>query len=193
MSDEGGNAASTEPSSASPRRVAGWICVAVLLASIAMCVVLAGMRGKGLVRVTVTATDAEAEPRDHDLPLIRKKEALPDYQVLVILHDGDRINLGTKPDASAVNGLTWTLSDPVSVNDVASVRLQDQDKVISDVIAEVQIDDPSNADDVYRFEFDTEWAMSVGIQSFFRTPIGQAIAAAFCIAVIVLLASIFYP
>jgi hypothetical protein len=135
--------------------------------------------------------NADAEPRDHILPFVKKKEALPDYQLFVTLHDGQRINLGAKPDTSAIGGLAWTLNDPVSVTEVASVRLQDQDKALSDAIAEVQLTDVAVVDDNYRFEFHTERSLSVGLQSFFRTPIGKAIAAAFFVAVLLMLASVY--
>ena len=169
----------------------GWACLVVALTSMVSCITLAVVRSSGLTGVLVTATSADDEPRDHALPLIKRKEALPDYQVIVFLHNGKRINLGTKPDASAANGLEWSLNDPVSTTDVASVRLQDQDKVVSDVIAEVQINDGRVTSGNYEFQFHIERSMSVGVQSFFNTPIGKAIAAAFCIAVLLLLASVF--
>lgn len=144
----------------------------------------------GLVGVMVTATRAAGEPRDPALPFVKSKEALPDYQVIVFLHDGRKFDLGTKPDASAAGGLKWSLNDPVSTTDVASVRLQDQDKLVSDVIAEVQFADGGATSGNYVFEFRTERLMSVGVQSFFKTPIGVAIAGAFFIAVFLLLASV---
>ena len=139
----------------------------------------------------MTALNANAEPRDHDLPLLKKQEALPDYEIIVLLHDGHRINLGSKPDKSAINGLDWTLNKPVSITDIATVRLQDQDKVVSDAIAEVQITDQPVNEGNYRFEFHTERLVSVGVQAFFQTPIGKAIAAAFLVAVLLMLASAF--
>jgi len=125
----------------SPWRLTGWLCGAIIAASVVACVVMAGMRSNGLIQITVTALDAAAEPRDHNLPFVKQKEALPDYEIVVNLNDGQRIRLGAKPDSSAVGGLTWNLSDPVSLAEVASVRLDEQDKLISDAITEVQIQD----------------------------------------------------
>ena len=79
----------------------------------------------------------------------------------------------------------------MSVADVASVRLEEQYKIISDTIVEVQILGDSVTEGDYRLEFATERSFSVGILSFFSTPIGKAIVAAFFIAVILMLFSIF--
>ena len=175
----------------SPWRLTGWLCACVIAVSVVACVIMAGIRSTGLTEITVTALDEASEPRDHNLPFIKQKEALPDYEIIVILNNGQQIRLGAKPDTSAVDGLTWNLSDPVSLAEVASVRLQDQDKVVSDAIAEVQITADSVTQGGYRFDFRSERSASVGVQSFFRTPIGMAIAAGFCIAVLLILLSVF--
>lgn len=177
--------------SISPWRLIGWLCAGLIAASILTCVVMAAVRSAGLTEITVTALDAASEPRDHVLPLVKQKEALPDYELTLILTDGDRISLGTKPDTSAVDGLIWHINDPISIADVAGVRLFEQDKVISDAVAEVQILGESIIEKGYRFEFASKRSFSVGVKSFFGTPIGKAISAGFCIAVIVILVSLF--
>jgi len=174
-----------------PRRVIGWICIAVVVVSLVSCVVMAGMRSEGLVQVTVTALDEAAEPRDHNIPLFKKKEALPDYQLIVNLKNGELVRLAVMPDKSAVDGLTWDLSEPVCLHDIASVRLQEKDKLISDAVTEVQITSDSVTKDNYRFDFSSKRSASVGIRSFFGTPIGSAIVAGFAIAVVLLLLSLF--
>jgi hypothetical protein len=121
---------------------------------------------------------------------VKKKDALPDYQVLVILHEGRRINLGVKPNTSAISRLVWQLSDPVSSTDVATIRLQDQDKVVSDVLAEVHFSDSPVESENYRFEFRTKRSFNVGLHSFFGTPIGKAISAAFIIALLIVILSV---
>lgn len=181
-----------ESTRSSPWRLTGWLCFSVIATSVILTIALSAYRSTGLARIKVTALAAEAEPRDHRLPLFKQKEALPDYQVLVFLREGGHLNLGTKPDRSAVEGLDWSLGSPVSLNDIASVRLQDDDKVVSDVIAEVQIDSEEVADGNYRFEFHTQRSIGVGIQSFFQTAIGTAISAAFFVAVLLILFNIFY-
>lgn len=152
---------------------------------------MAALRSDGLVKVTVTALDGTTEPRDHNLPLIKKKESLPDYQVILNLTNGQHVRLGVVPDKSAVDGLTWDLSEPVCLADIAGVRLQEQDKVVSDAVTEVQITSDSVTQDGYRFDFSSKRSTSVGVRSFFGTPIGQAIVAGFAIAVLVLILSMF--
>ena len=155
---------------------------------------MAAMRSNGLVTVTVTALDQAAEPRDRVIPLVNKKhEALPDYAVVVNLNDGQTIRLGAKPNSSAVDGLTWQLSNPVSVAEVASLRLQDQDALVSDTLAEVQITGDWAVQENYRFDFTLQRSLSVGIQSFFHTLIGKAIVAGFFVAILLMVLSVWMP
>lgn len=107
------------------------------------CVIIAAIRSEGLTQFKVTALDEDAEPRDHGLPLIKQRDAFPDYEIVVMTQDGFKTRLGAKPNTLAKDGLDWTLNDPISVAEITGVRLQDQDKVISDAIAEVQITDKS--------------------------------------------------
>lgn len=169
-------------------RVATWVCSGVIVISVLACVTIAFNRSTGLVGITVTALDKAAEPKDHNIPFIKQTEALPDYQISVIKTDKERLHLGSKPNTSAVNGLAWLLPDPVSTSDIASILLEDQDKIDSDKLAEVQPLSESVTSGNYRFEFKTERSFSVGVQSFFKTPIGIAISTGFTIAILLLIA-----
>ena len=175
----------------SPWRLTGWICVGVIVASVVACVLLAALRSNGLTAVKVTALDGFPEPRDHQLPFIKQKEALPDYELFLILHSGRQVHLGAKPDTSAARGLVWQISDPVSLADISAVRLREQDQLLSDALAEVHITGPTTTFAGYRFDFTSERSLSVGIQSFFATPIGLAIAAGFAISVVLLIVGSF--
>jgi len=155
--------------------------------SVLSCIAIAAIRSNGLTQVTVTALNVDAEPRDHVIPFIKRTDALPDYQIIISLSSDRTINLGTKLNTSAIDGLTWVLNDPVSVSEVVGVRLQDQDKMIADAIAEVQITSNSVSTADYRFDFQTERSASIGVKSFFQTPIGMAISAGFFIAVLLML------
>lgn len=174
------------------RRLTSRICLSVIAVSVILCVVVAAARSEGLTEVKITASDASIEPRDHGLPLIQRKAALPDYQILVNLSSGRRVDLGTRPDTSAVDGLTFTVSDPMSLADIASIRLQDRDRILSDAIAEVEYAEDGVEQKGYRFEFSSERSLAVGVESFFATPIGMAIMAGFALAVLlIILASVY--
>ncbi|WP_339749464.1 hypothetical protein [uncultured Rubinisphaera sp.] len=172
-------------------QIARLICFAIILLSVISCVVIAAIRSNGLTQVTVTVLDPEIEPRDPIVPFMNPQEALPDYELVVIDSSGHKTNLGTRPNTSAVHGLSWQLNEPASVSEIVGLRLQDQDKVISDVITEVQVTSDTAAADGYRFDFQTEYSLSVGIQSFFRTPIGKTISAAFFVAMLIIIFSVF--
>jgi hypothetical protein len=147
---------------------------------------MAVQRSTGLTQITVTALDRASEPRDHNLSFVKQKEALPDYELILMLTHGGKMRLGAKPDTSAADGLTWQVADPVSTTDIASVRLREQDIVLSDALAEVHVTPESTTSNGYRFDFVTQPSISVGIKSFFGTPIGIAIVVGFGLAVLMI-------
>lgn len=176
--------------SAWPRTV--WsISTRVALASLAACVVLAALNSVGLSAVRVMALEDTVEPKDHNLPLVKQKEALPDYELIVVLRSGGQVKLGAKPDTSAADGLAWTLTEPVAIGDIASIRLEEQDTLVSDAIAEVQFSTEPVTDKGYEFSFTTTRSFGVGVQAFFRTPVGLAIVGALFVAIVLVLVSAF--
>ncbi len=177
---------------ASPWRIIGWACLGVIAASVLACLGIAATRSSALASVTVTVLDADNEPQDIKVPLADPKSVLPDYQLIVALIDGGQISLGQKPNTSAVGGLTWQVANSLSVADVSRIRLEDVDVAVSDTIAEVQIRDGVVTENGYQFEFGVERSMLVGIQSFFKTPIGAAIAASFGIAIVIMVLVVFF-
>lgn len=178
-------------SAVSPWKIIQWICCTVIGVSVVACVLMAADRSRGLTSVTVTAKNADKEPKDHGVPLIKRKEALPDYELVVHSIHGHTTKLGAKPNTSAVEGLTWKLNEPISISEITGIRLQDQDKMVADAIVEVQITDDVADTPNYRFEFETSRSFSVGMRAFFFTPIGMAIAGAFFFAVLIMIAPAF--
>jgi hypothetical protein len=173
-------------------QVVRWGCVAIAVISLLSCVVLAAIKSEGLAVVAITAIDPKKEPVDHALPLIKQKEALPDYELFVRMLDGRTIPLGAKPDSSAADGLEWKINDSICVSDIASLQLRERDLVMSDALAEVQVQAGSVTSNNYRFDFVTEPSLKVAIRSFFSTPIGMAIVGAFFLALVVSVAWSFW-
>lgn len=172
-------------------RLTGWVCSGVVVASVLACVGIAMVRSIGLVAITVTALEPDKEPTDHNIPLVKRREALPDYELSLLGDDGHARYLGVKPNESAAAGLTWQLDDPVNVSQIAAVRLREKDALMSDALAEVQVLGPSLESNGYRFEFKTERSIAVGLHAFFTTPIGIAVTVAFGIAVLLIIISNF--
>jgi hypothetical protein len=188
-SDEPISSTATKPISA--WRLCGWVCVSVVILSVASCIVLSAFQSVALTDITVTAIDPLVEPKDHGIPLLKQVDALPDYELRLYLRRGGTLNLGAKPNSSAVNGLRWHLYEPVSVRGISTIRLQEQDKIISDSLAEVEYSDGPVIQNGYRFDFVTGRSYSTGLEAFFDLPIGKAIAAGFTIAILLLLLSFF--
>jgi len=160
------------------------IGVALVVLSVSVCAIVAFNRSRALVAVTVTAIDPAQEPSDHDIPFLKRDEALPDYALYLLDDNGNARFLGVKPNESAENGLSWTLDEPRSISLISTVRLTEKDKLISDELAEVHITSDTVETDQYRFEFQVNRSFAAGVDGFFRTPIGMTIAIAIGIAVL---------
>lgn len=171
----------------------GCLALAFVVGAILTSILMSFARSTGLSEIKVTALEESAEPRDHDLPFINQKEALPDYKITVNLSNGRRIQLGTKLDTSAVDGLVWPLNELVNIDDVASIKLVEEDKLVSDAIAEVKLQGDSTTEGAYRFDFVYERSFALGVKSFFASSIGVAITSAFSIALLLLILSVFHP
>lgn len=158
------------------------ICSVVILLSVLGCIIVAYEQSVGLTAVTVTSLNPENEPRDPGLPLLDQKHTLPDYAVRIQLTSGRKIELGSKPNTSAAEGLTWQLNEAVAVSSITSVVLWEQDQVVSDTLEEVQVTADLVETDSWQFQFQTQKSFATGLRAFFGTPIGLAICAAFFVA-----------
>ena len=145
--------------------------------SLLACIAVAVIRSNSLVSVTITAMGDE--PNDHGIPMVLQSEALPDYELALIDDFGNSRYLGTKPNASAANGLTWKLDEPALINGIAAIRLQERDALVSDQLAEVHVNGAAIEENGYRFEFECSRTFEGAVSAFFMTPIGLALCIAF--------------
>lgn len=173
----------------SPWRITSWICAGFIILCLISCIVVAAQRSTALTQVTVRVLDPAAETRDHHVPLIKQKEALPDYELIITFNDGRTLRLGERPDTSAAVPITWHPSDLPPVNDIATIQLVEQDQVISDLIADVEVRGETVIENGYQFDFTTEHRFATGLSSFFKTPIGLAIMMGFGLAVFLMVVS----
>lgn len=158
------------------------VCGVVILLSVLGCIIVAYQQSVALTAVTVTSLNPENEPRDPGLPLLDQKHTLPDYAVRIQLTSGRKIDLGSTPNTSAAEGLTWQLNEAVTVSSITSVVLREQDHVVSDTLEEVQVTADLVRTDSWQFQFQTQRSFATGLRAFFGTPIGLAICAAFFVA-----------
>ncbi|SHJ91594.1 hypothetical protein SAMN02745181_2762 [Rubritalea squalenifaciens DSM 18772] len=181
---EGENVGAGKVFSFTGLQAVAWI---VVIGSLLSCLCIAVVKSKGLTSISVKAHEQTVEPLDHRLMIIKKEEALPDYELILIKNDGDKVRLGAKPNTSAKEGLVWNLSEAIPVHEISSIRLQDQDKLVSDAIVEVEIKDAGVVGAGYEFQFATERSFDVAVTAFFSTPIGIAISVAFGLAVLMII------
>ncbi len=142
-----------------------WKLVSGLCAIITLCLILLTLiisipKGVGIEAVTVTALEDTEEPKDHNVPLIKQKEALPDYEIMILMDFGSLKSI-TKPDTSAKEGITWTFAEPALLSHTRGIRLVEKDKMLSDVLAEVEYSQEQVISNGYRFEFKTTRSISL--------------------------------
>ncbi len=207
----------TSKQSLSLAKITGILCASVIFLSVISCIIMAAIRSHGLTKITVTATVNAKEPIDSKFSfldpeklkflnkvkqellkkakkeVVNNKDEPPDYELILNLQNEKPLKLGVIPNTSAIKGLTWYLNEPVSVKDVVSIQLKEQDKRSSDLIAEVQIVGDFTSENGYRFECFSERSMEIGVKSFFGTPVGKAISAGFTIAILIVVLAILSP
>jgi len=163
------------------------VACSLIVLALAASIFIGASKNKGLETITVTAISADKEPKDHNIPLFKRKEALPDYEVHVVYKNERTETLGARPNMSAANGITWTCSEPIAIYEIASIRLSDKDQMSSDVLQEVSIGKGEVTSGNYVFKFETASSASIGLWSFFKTPLGLAILGVVAIAVLLML------
>ena len=175
-----------------PFKLMAWISVGLILLAIGTSISMAYQRRMVLKQITVTYL-GEEEHRDHSIPLYKRKEALPDYTIELQHTDRGTVKLDTHLDQSALEGLTWTLSELYSCKDIPTIRLYDEDKIISEDLAEIAFDGQPVTENDYQFEFELETSFETGLASFWKTPVGTAIIWAFGALVLLFLLSLLAP
>lgn len=178
----------------SARKVLLWLGPTVAVASLAVCLGLAIAHSDGVVAVSVTPSQAQPAKtgiRDRVMEMAAPKT--DDYNLRLKLKNGGSVDLGTKHNATPGQGMTWNLGNAVSVADVMTVELRTRALVGSKPLAEVPLILAGTTSGDYAFTFQTERSFRIGVESFFATPIGKMIAAAFFIAVLLFLFSLIAP
>lgn len=131
---------------------------------------------RAITKVSVQVRDAAGEHRDLSVLGIGKADALPDYRLEIVERGGRRTPLAVRANTSAKDPIEWTVPDPVSVRDVVSLRLVDQDPGVDDVLDEVQVDGERLETERYTYGVTTERTLDAGLRSFVETPVGLALA-----------------
>lgn len=173
----------------------------LLLAALAVAAILTLVARRSVVLTAVRVVAVEDDTRRfsfeelYDKVRAGTKDRLtewerPDYELKVTHRKGGRVfattdSLGVKPNESANEGLSWTLSDPISLPDVSVIELIDRDVVLSDTLVTVSgpFDQQADAGN-YRFEFDTATDPAIGFASFATTSLGERLLFAIVLALV---------
>ena len=138
--------------------------------------------------VAIRIKDGVKEHTDHKVFGFGAEHHLPDYRVK--LHVSRRfltIDLGTKLNASATNWLAYPVNDIVPIRRLQEVIIIEDDKVENDLLDRIQGSDPEMAGKDFQCRLTTERSFDAGLNWFFATPVGKAVAAGIVVGVVLLI------
>lgn len=162
---------------------------AVLCILLLLLLVLSVMNGETLKAVEIRLLPDQADYNDRRIPLLTKgADYLPDYQLQYQLGDHWN-NIGTIPNKSAKDWLTYDLAVEPCRSLVQRVRVVEDDPLEDDLLDEVALLPSTAQGTMFEFRFHSGYSFKAGLDWFFDTPIGKAIAVGISIAIALLVLS----
>jgi len=152
-------------------------------------VLFAAMNAQSISSIDIKIIEPSTEYRDKSVLGFGKKEVLPDYRVKLRTTSNRWIELGIKPNRSAVEWLTFPVKDNLPLRNAQEIQLFDADKLEDDLLDRVQIGSEVTSSQHYQYRLHTEYRFETGLQWFFGTALGKAIAAGITLAIIIVVVS----
>lgn len=166
------------------------IVVVVLLAALFL-----GLSWKNALVVKSVAFQVKADVRehtDHTLLGLGAAHHLPDYRVkLRVSRRFLDLDLGTKLNTSATNWLEYPVNDIVPLRRVQEVIIIEDDKMENDILERIQGASPEMEGSQFRYRLTATRSFDEGMNWFFATPVGKALAAGIIIGVALLILGLF--
>ncbi len=168
------------------RSIRFWLIVgsAIGLGVMAIVVlILATAFGEKLSAIRVTYVGQGDEVRDAKIPLLDKKELLPDYRLKVFCEtDGliftrKKYQCGPIPNRSAEQAIDFTFAGETTRDRVLQIDLLESDPVKDDLVASVQVTGSSQEAGGYRFELVTQKSLRFGFERIWKGEFGLAVVA----------------
>jgi hypothetical protein len=166
------------------RSIRFWLIVgsAIGLGVVALIVlILANAFGEKLSAIRLTYIGQGNEIRDAAIPLMDKKELLPDYRLEVFCEtDGliftrKKYECGPTPNRSAEQPINFTFAGETTRERVLQINLLESDPVKDDLVASVQVSGLSQQADGYRFEMVTQKSLRFGFERIWKGEFGFAV------------------
>lgn len=161
----------------------------VLLA--ALFLVLSWNNALVVTAVSIRIKDGVKEHTDHTLLGIGAEHHPPDYRVK--LHVSRRflaMDLGTKMNTSATNWLVYPVNDVVPLRRVQELVIIEDDKLENDILDRIQGANLEMAGKDFQCRLTAERSFDAGMNWFFATPLGKAVAAGIVIGLALLIGSL---
>jgi hypothetical protein len=141
--------------------------------------------------VSIQVRDGIKEHTDHTLLGIGAEHHLPDYRVkLRVNRRLLAMDLGTKLNTSATNWLEYPVQDIVPLRRIQEVIIIEDDKVENDTLERLQIAGTEATGTQFLCRLTTTRSFEAGMNWFFATPVGKAVAAGIVIGLVVLVGSL---
>lgn len=145
-----------------------------------------------ITSVSIRIKDGVKEHTDHTLLGIGVEHQLPDYRVK--LHLSRRFlatDLGTKLNTSATNWLVYPINDIVPLRQFQELIIIEDDKLENDILDRIQGAGLEMTGKDFQCRLTATRSFDAGMNWFFNTPLGKAVAAGIVIGVALLIVSLF--
>lgn len=159
-----------------------WYGLLVLLATafITLCIA----NSETLAAIRIKLLDGQTDRMDRKLPLIMSAgEELPDYRAEILIQDHWH-EVGTIPNSSARDWLSYHLSDQPNALLVQRLRIVEDDKLSDDLVDEVSVVGDTAQGTVFTYAFEHSASFKAGMDWFAGTALGKTIFTAIGIAVL---------
>jgi hypothetical protein len=173
-------------------RIVSSLAVLLLITFVGLFVYGCLANADAITQVRLRLLAGSEEPRDHQLPGFGDDDLLPDYMLRV--YTGDRWRqIGTRPNTSAKDWLTFPVTDPMPLRHAFEFQLIEDDKLEDDVLEVVPIIGNRLKGKNFEYEVSTEGSLKSGMEWFFETSVGKAISLGITIGIVVLILAVVGP
>jgi len=166
------------------------ISAGAVLLLLSVFVALSIVHSHGVSAIHIKLLEGKTDHFDKVIPFISPKgEREPDYKLRGLFGD-EWHYLGTRKNQSAVDWLTYEVTDGPSLALLREIQVIEDDGLEDDLLDTIQIASTSAASgNRFQVRIDTRRSFTAGMSWFFSTPVGKAVLAGITLAIVLLIAS----
>jgi hypothetical protein len=164
------------------------ILIIVIVLLVALFAVGSWQNSVAIQSLSIRVNQGVAEHMDHTLLGFGAEHRLPDYKVkLRVSRKLLAYDLGTKLNTSATNWIQFPVNAKVPFRQAQEIIIIEDDTVENDVLERLHVTGVELRGSTFQCRIDSARRFEVGMDWFFDTPIGKAIAVGITITILFLI------